>query len=127
MSASQIVERLGAWLKNVRAAHAAKLELASCPAADLERMAHEIGMNSSSDFLAAVARGPEGTALVKDVATFLKLDLAAIEAHEPGSLRRLEIACNACENKGQCSHDLASERVGRILEYCPNRDELKRY
>lgn len=89
-------------------------------------LARDIGFDSGRDLLVAAGQGPEGAALIGRMVDILGLDMAAIEASNPGLVRQLQIACSTCQNKRTCECELnAGTAKDTYGEFCPNADSLK--
>jgi hypothetical protein len=98
-------------------------ELANFDAAELERIAHDVGI-SSGDLQAIAAHENAGADELLMRMADMGLDSAEVAASEPAVLRDLQRTCTLCDAKGQCDQDLL-EGYSDLPDYCPNRETLR--
>ena len=114
-----LMDRIGrAWQRMLRR-RAEQSELEGCGCAEIERMAHDLGVTGEE--LRALA-GHDAELLWRRMEA-LNLDPSKVD---PALLRDLERTCSACESGRQCEHDLDTRpQAANWPEYCPNSATLE--
>jgi hypothetical protein len=95
-----------------------------CGAAEVERMAHDVGM-STLELRALAGKWPDAAEPLNRRLAALALDPADIRRSDPQVLHDLQRVCSLCKHGRECEHDLAerpSDPAWR--EYCPNEMTL---
>jgi hypothetical protein len=113
------------WWQGARSRWARLHELDRLSSDDIDRLAQDVGMNSS-DFL-RIATQPDGAAeLLRRRLASLNLDPEDVRKLSPLLLRDLQRTCAMCEEKERCAADLgeSSDTVGWD-SYCPNSGTLR--
>jgi hypothetical protein len=114
-----LAARLSRWWQNWRSRRAAIAEL-NCCGADVERVAHDIGLGAA-DLRTLAGKWPGSAELLGQRLAQLKLDENDIRNKEPQVLRDLQRVCTVCASKGRCAHDLVNAPADPgWQEYCPN-------
>jgi hypothetical protein len=120
------VSTLGRWYRNWSAAREGALELQCAGAAEVERIAQDLGM-SSFELQKLVSHADERELLAQRMAV-LHLEPTALAQSEPATLRDLQRICALCGARDRCASDL--EEQGRDpawqewRDYCPNATTL---
>lgn len=118
-------DRVVSWWHETRDRWRRLAELQNLPAADLERMAHDSGMNTA-DFrdLAAMPQGiPQ---LLRQRLAVLRLSPEEIERISPLLVADLARTCCNCGDKRACTSDLATDPENPAWKsYCPNAGTLE--
>src|SRR5262245_53717229 len=83
-------------------------ELRSMDPAELERVAHDLGM-TGPDLKHLAARGPDASRLLYERMRLLGLTRSDVEQLAQGLMRDLERTCACCGDKGVCERDLAAQ------------------
>jgi hypothetical protein len=93
--------------------------------AEIERMAHDIGINGHD--LRVLARTPVGPSLLLNRRlSALRLDPQDPSHVSPGVLRDLQLHCSICASKKRCAGDLAVRALESTWQdYCPNAPTLR--
>jgi hypothetical protein len=114
--ASQFVR----WWQGWRARRRTTSELGCCAREDVERMAHDVGVDRAELCILA-GKWPESAELLTRRMDQLALDPANSRDVEPQVVRDLQRVCSLCASKRKCRHDLASHPSdARWRDYCPN-------
>jgi len=100
----------------------ALMELETCAVQDVERMAHDVGVDDAT-LRGLAARGPHAADLLPVRLASLGLDPHRIAYREPGMSRDLERVCALCNEKRRCAGDLRAG-CGGVPAYCPNANSL---
>ena len=120
-----LIERVSRWLENQRVIAADKRAVMSAGRDNLDRLASDIGLSSGSDLIDLIDAGPDGAALLGEMAEVLDIPLEAIRRTEPEVVRELEISCSRCRDKGRCVHALQDGTAREHYpEFCPNAATL---
>jgi hypothetical protein len=115
-----VVGRLVGWWQGWRARRRAMAELACCAREDVERMAHDVGVDRA-DLRTLAGKWPNSADLLSRRMDKLGVEPVKAVQIEPQVVRDLQRVCSLCASKRRCRHDLArrpSDPVWR--EYCPN-------
>jgi hypothetical protein len=113
------------WWQGARARWAQLHQLDRLSSDELDRLAQDVGMNSS-DLLRILTQPDGADQLLQRRLKLLNLDPEDIRALSPLLLRDLERTCGLCGEKARCSADMAdgSDPVG-WESYCPNSGTLR--
>jgi uncharacterized protein DUF6455 len=117
---SNVAGRLAQWWQGWRASRRTTRELGCCAREDVERMAHDVGVDRAELCILA-GKWPDSADLLARRMGALKLDPADSGQVEPAVVRDLQRVCSLCASKRKCAHDLArhpSDPAWR--DYCPN-------
>jgi transposase-like protein len=120
------VGALARWYRNWSAARESAFELQCAGAAEVERIAQELGL-SSFQLQQLVNRTDERELLAQRMAV-LHLEPAAFAQSELATFRDLQRVCALCGVRDRCADDLAEQ--GRDpawqdwRDYCPNATTL---
>ena len=115
--AEHFLTRLRAWWQH-------RNELGSIDPNELERIAGEIGM-TGRNLQQLAARGPDAADLLLERMQTLGVTREDIERVSRGLMRDLEQTCTCCNEKGACSHDLATRPdADAWKDYLPNAISL---
>jgi len=96
------------------------MQLDCCGAAEVERMAHDVGV-SASELHTLAGKWPDAAEPLKRRLATLALDPDDIRRREPQTLHDLQRVCTLCMNRRECEHDLAANSAGLTWRgYCPN-------
>jgi hypothetical protein len=117
-----VARRLALWWQDWRARRRTMAELGRCAREDVERMAHDVGVDRAVLRVLA-GKWPGSADLLSRRMDELELDPAT--QVEPAVVRDLQRVCSLCVSKRKCSHDLASHSSDPAWrEYCPNVETL---
>jgi len=100
----------------------ALMELETCAVQEVERMAHDVGVDGVT-LRALAAFGPHAADLLPARLASLGLDPEEIAHSEPATSRDLERVCTLCDEKHRCAGDLAAG--AGVPTYCPNAETLR--
>ncbi len=120
------VSTLGRWYRNWSTAREGAFELQCAGAAEVERIAQELGL-SSFELQNLVKRPDERPLLARRLAV-LHIEPPALAKSEPATFRDLQRVCTLCGVRDRCAADL--EDQGRDpawqewRDYCPNATTL---
>jgi hypothetical protein len=120
------VSALGRWYRNWRTAREGAFGLQCAGAAEVERIAQDLGLSSFE--LHELVRRPDQRELLAQRMAGLHLEPAAFARSEPATLRDLQRVCSLCGARDRCADDL--EEQGRDpawqewRDYCPNAATL---
>ncbi len=120
------VSTLGRWYRNWNTAREGAFELQCAGAAEVERIAQELGL-SSFELQNLVKRPDERPLLARRLAV-LHIEPPALAKSEPATFRDLQRVCALCGVRDRCAADL--EDQGRDpawqewRDYCPNATTL---
>ena len=121
-----IVSTLRRWYRNWSAARDGTFGLQCAGAAEVERIAQDLGLSSFE--LQELVRHPDERELLAQRMAVLHLEPTALARSEPATLRDLQRVCSLCNVRGRCASDL--EDRGRDpawqewRDYCPNATTL---
>lgn len=120
-----LIEKVSRWIANQRAMAADRAALTCCAEVEVERLAHDVGLTSSSELLDLIGKGPDSANLLHEMAKVLDIPLEAVRRAEPATVRDLEACCSHCSTKGRCVREL-QEGTARdnYAEFCPNAQTL---
>jgi hypothetical protein len=119
-----VVRRFVYWWQDWRARSRTMRELGCHPREDIERMARDVGVDSS-DLCVLAGKWPNSADLLVRRMDQLEIDANDPAQIEPAVVRDLQRVCTLCASKRKCGHDLArhpSDPAWR--EYCPNAETL---
>jgi hypothetical protein len=120
------VSRIGRWYRNWRVARQGAFELQCAGAAEVTRIAQDLGVSSGE--LHRLVRRPDERALLARRMALLHLEPGAFSRSEPATFRDLQRMCALCGVRERCAADL--EDQGRDpawqewRDYCPNATTL---
>jgi hypothetical protein len=121
-----ILEAVRCWYHNRRVARESAFELQCAGAAEVERIAQDLGL-SGIDLCTLVSHPDDRTLLAKRLAG-LHLEPAALARAESVIFRDLQRVCAMCGFKYRCARDLAVEAFDPTWDgwrdYCPNAATL---
>jgi hypothetical protein len=108
------------WWRNWKVARANVERLDCCGAAEMERMAHDVGV-STPELRALAGKWPDAAEPLNRRLAALALDPADIRRVEPQVLHDLQRVCTMCAQTRECGHDLAEHPSDPgWRDYCPN-------
>jgi hypothetical protein len=114
------------WRRNWRAAREGTFELQCAGAAEVERIAQELGLSSVE--LRALVSHPDDRELLAKRMAVLHLEPRAVAQLDPAAFRDLQRVCAMCGFKYRCARDLAVETLDPAQQewrdYCPNAATL---
>jgi hypothetical protein len=118
------IEVLGDRWRRWRETVVNRIDIDKFSAAELARLARDIGLDSA-EFKKLAARDSHSADLLLRHMAALRLEFAAIKAKYPEVIRDLQRCCTICDNKAQCERSLeGNQSLGEALDYCPNKDTL---
>ena len=96
-------------------------ELAACGAAEVARIAHDLGI-SAVDLYSLASRDKTAADLLNRRLASLQLDPTSVD---PAVMRDLQRCCSNCDNKILCAHELEDKpREATWPKYCPNEQTI---
>jgi hypothetical protein len=124
-SPATLLARALDWWHNARARWQRLGELNRLSGDDIDRLAQDVGLNSS-EFLRMAVK-PDGTKLlIERRLAALHLDPEDIRKLSPLLLRDLMVTCARCSEKDRCAADMALDPNPEGWEsYCPNSGTLR--
>ena len=121
-----ILDGVRHWYRNWSAAREGVFELQCAGAAEVERIAQELGLSSFE--LRALVSHPDDRELLAKRMAVLHLEPRAVAQSDPATLRDLQKVCAMCGFKYRCARDLAVETLDLAWQkwrnYCPNATTL---
>jgi len=100
---------------------AAVNELTTCDAAELTRVAQDLGI-SAADLRSLASRDKTAADLLKRRLETLRLDPTSIDL---ALMRDLQRCCSNCDSKQLCAHELEDKPTGASWpKYCPNEETI---
>ena len=118
-------DRIGGWWRQWRDQRAVLAALDRCGRAEVERMAHDVGLGGN-DLQVLAGKWPDGAALLERRIELLGLDRASVGLTEPQVMRDLQRVCSICDNKHACEHDLDRNPGSAVWQdYCPNVETFR--
>ncbi len=121
-----ILESVRRWYRNWSLAREGAFELQCAGAAEVERIAQELGLSSFE--LRALVSHPDDRELLAKRMAVLHLEPRAVAQSDPATLRDLQKVCAMCGFKYRCARDLAVETLDLAWQkwrnYCPNATTL---
>jgi hypothetical protein len=115
-----LLRRMADWWQDLGWRSRTACDLSRCDPADVERLAHDVGV-SSGDLCILAGKWPDRLDLLSQRTEELKLDLAEIGQVEPRVVRDLQRTCALCASKRRCRHDLVDNPADPAWQdYCPN-------
>lgn len=122
---SSVLGAIGAWWRDYLARSQMVAELAQFSPAEMDRMAHDVGV-STADLYDLAQHAPGSADEMPRMMVALDLDPAAVARAEPESYRDMQRLCSLCEAKGRCDHDLAAGTAEvNYQQYCLNAATLQ--
>lgn len=125
-----VLDRLEGWWHDWRQRARERAELSAADYSLLSEIARDAGAANTQELLAVVNKGPKGSALMKEMAEALGVDLTAAQIAHPHVVRQMEISCSNCDSKRRCSCELEDGTAAQhASEFCNNAevfDALKR-
>jgi len=121
-----IVSTLSRWYRNWNTARKGGFELQCAGAAEVERIAQELGLSSFE--LQNLVSHPDERELLAERMAALHLEPVSLAQSEPATFRDLQRVCALCGVRDRCAVDL--EEQGRDpawqewRDYCPNATTL---
>ena len=118
-----VLDNIRSWYRNWRSVRRAALELQCAGAAEVERVAQELGLSSSE--LQSLITHPDERELLGKRLAGLHLEPSALPRE---AFRDMSRVCSMCGCKYRCAGDLAVEPLDptwqKWREYCPNATTL---
>ena len=103
------------------ATRAATNELAACDAAEVARVAQDLGI-STADLCALAGRDRTAADLLNRRLATLRVDPASVD---PVLMRDLQRCCSSCDSKRLCLHELEDKpQAASWPKYCPNEETI---
>jgi len=116
-----ILDVIASGVKKHRCAVELRREFQWCEADQVAQIARELGI-TTRELYDSVRSGPAAADELHSVARALGVDLQALAAADPMTLRDLQRSCIVCGHKKQCRNDLAAHAAEKVRDYCPNAD-----
>jgi hypothetical protein len=108
------------WWRNWTITRANVDRLDCCGAAEMERMAHDVGV-SPRELCALAGKWPDAAEPLKRRLVALGLDPEDVRRSDPQVMHDLQRVCSLCTSGRECEHDLARNPAGLgWRSYCPN-------
>ena len=121
-----ILDGIRRWYRNWSAAREGAFELQCAGAAEVERIAQELGLSTFE--LRALVSHPDDRELLAKRMAGMHLEPAAVAQSDPAMSRDLQRVCAMCGFKYRCARDLALEPLDPDWQgwrdYCPNATTL---
>jgi hypothetical protein len=121
-----ILDGIRHWYRNSSAAREGTFELQCAGAAEVERIAQELGLSSFE--LRALVSHPDDRELLAKRMAVVHLEPKAVAQSDPATFRDLQRVCAMCGFKYRCARDLAVEALDPARQewrdYCPNAATL---
>ena len=115
-----VAHRIARWWQEWTNRRRTMAQLDYCGAAEVERMAHDVGV-SASELHTLAGKWPDAAEPLKRRLAALALDADDIRYGEPQTLHDLQRVCTLCMNRRECEHDLAANPARLTWRsYCPN-------
>lgn len=115
-----VLDAIAGWINRYRAATGRQDAFGTCDAAEVSRIADELGVGPA-ELRALAAKGPHGADLLQKMLTALKVDAADLSRREPAVMRDLQRLCVACDHKRQCQHEIEQgTAAAHYHAFCPN-------
>jgi hypothetical protein len=112
-----ILDVIASWVKKHRYAVELRREFQRCGA---DQIARDLGI-TTRELYDSVRNGPAAADELHGVSLALGVDLNALAAADPITLRDLHRSCIVCRHKKQCRNDLAAHATAeKVWNYCPN-------
>jgi hypothetical protein len=122
----QIRERIARWYRNWRTARAGVFELQCAGAAEVQRIAQDLGISSFE--LHALAGRPDDRELLARRMEALHLEPKGLAQMQPAAWRDLQRVCALCGVRNECARDLDEQARDPAWQewrnYCPNATTL---
>lgn len=108
------------WVNKYREVTGSLNELGRCDAAELGRIADDLGV-PASELRTLAAKDSHSADLLYKMLAALKVDAQDLTRHEPAVMRDLERLCVSCSNKRRCQYELADGTAPEHFhDFCPN-------
>jgi hypothetical protein len=121
-----IVSTLTRWYRNWSTAREGAFELQCAGAAEVERIAQELGLSTFE--LQKLVTEPDERELLAQRMAVLHLEPNAFAQSEPATFRDLQRVCALCGVRGRCARDLEQQGQDPAWQewrdYCPNATTL---
>src|SRR6266567_4009900 len=121
-----ILDGIRRWYRNSSAAREGAFELQCAGAAEVERIAQELGLSSFE--LRALVSHPDDRELLAKRMAGMRLEPKAVAQSDPATFRDLQRVCAMCGFKYRCARDFAMEAFDPARQewrdYCPNAATL---
>jgi hypothetical protein len=121
-----ILDGIRRWYRHWSAAREGAFELQCAGAAEVERMAQELGLSSFE--LRSLVSHPDERELLAQRMAGVHLEPKALAQSDPATFRDLQRVCAMCGFKYRCARDLAVEALDPFRQkwrhYCPNAATL---
>jgi len=125
-----MLQKLESWWQDWRRRQLENSEIAGFDAGQLDLLARDAGAASAGELLEVIGKGPKGSALMREMAATLGVDLASMAIAHPDIVRQMEVSCSVCDTKRRCTCELADGTAAKHYgEFCNNAevfDSLKR-
>jgi len=119
-----VLDNISRWYRNWRAARDGGFELQCAGAAEVERIAQELGL-STFELRELVSRPDDSDLLAKRLSG-LNLEPRAMAGSDPCTFRDLQRVCAMCAFKYRCARDLVIDPEQQDWrDYCPNAATLR--
>jgi len=116
--------RFAHWWRSWNGSRRTMADLDGCGPAEMERMAHDVGV-SGADLSILAGKWPDAADLLYWRMNEIKLDRKEITHADPQVMRDLQRVCTVCGSKRRCEHELAKNPSDPAWEkYCPNATTL---
>jgi hypothetical protein len=118
--------KLRQWWRKHAQLNADLADLACCGAAEVDRMARDLGM-SASELRVLAGHGPGAAELLSRRMAALRIDPKDVPIVDAFMLRDMQRLCTICTSRSQCARELAdrSDDLARNWQdYCPNAATL---
>jgi hypothetical protein len=120
-----LIAALARWLLEWQKARAKLMELDRCGAAEIERIAKDVGL-TTRDLRILAAKSADAADLLYRRMAVLGLDPTELGRTEPALLRDLQRLCSTCADHKRCALDLSENAAGSEWhDYCPNAMTLR--
>jgi hypothetical protein len=117
-------DNVSRWYRNWRAAREGGFELQCVGAAEVERIAQELGLSSFE--LRALVSHPDDRELLARRLAGLHPEASAMAQSDPSTFGDLQRVCAMCGFKYRCARDLAVDPARQDWRnYCPNAATLR--
>jgi hypothetical protein len=119
-----VLDTVSRWYRNWRAARDGVFELQCAGAAEVERIAQELGLSTFE--LRDLVSHPDDSELLSKRLSGLHLEPHALAVSDPCTYRDLQRVCTMCGFKYRCARDMAVDPARQDWQdYCPNAATLR--
>jgi hypothetical protein len=119
-----VLDNVSRWYRNWRTAREGGFELECVGAAEVERIAQELGLSSFE--LRELVTHPDDRDLLAKRLSGVRPEARAIAESDASVLRDLQRVCAMCGFKYRCARDLAVNPAAEDWrDYCPNAATLR--